>query len=71
MNTNVKIKLYDIKKKKIYLPKLNLFSNLIIFLTVTILLFSFIIFKRSKIKKMKIIVTGTAGFIGFICQINY
>ena len=49
MNTNVKIKLYDIKKK-IYLPKL-IYSNLIIFLIVTILLFSFIILKDLKLRK--------------------
>ena len=29
MNTNLKIKLYDVKEKKIYLPKLT-YSNLII-----------------------------------------
>lgn len=50
MNTNLKIKLYDVKEKKIYLPKLT-YSNLIIFLIVTILLFSFIILKDPKLRK--------------------
>ena len=50
MNTNVKIKLNDINKKKIYLPKL-IYSNLIIFLIFSILLFSFIILKDLKLRK--------------------
>lgn len=49
-NTNLKIKLYDIKEKKIFLPKL-VYSNIIIFLIVTILLFSFIILKNLKLRK--------------------
>jgi hypothetical protein len=49
-NINTEVKLYDIKEKKIFLPILA-YSNIIIFLIVTILLFSFIILKNLKLRK--------------------